>query len=37
MTNHMTGPHLRPGGWSSIAVVAGLAVAVVAAVLTIGP
>jgi hypothetical protein len=37
MTNHVTGPHLPPGAWSSIAVIAGFAVAVVAAALTIGP
>jgi hypothetical protein len=37
MTNPTTGPHLRPGAWSSMAVVAGLLVAVVTAVLTIGP
>ncbi|MCU1472977.1 MAG: hypothetical protein JWQ92_1045 [Amnibacterium sp.] len=37
MTNPTTGPHLRPGAWASMAVVAGLLVAVVTAVLTIGP
>lgn len=37
MMNPTTGPHLRPGAWSSMAVLAGLVVAVVAAILTIGP
>jgi hypothetical protein len=37
MTNPATGPHLRPGAWASLAVLAGLVVAVVAAALTIGP
>jgi hypothetical protein len=34
MTNPTTGPHLRPGAWASIAVMAGFAAAIVAAVLT---
>ena len=37
MTNPTTGPHLPPGTWASMAVLAGLAAAVVAALLTIGP
>jgi hypothetical protein len=37
MTNPTAGPHLPPGAWSSMAVLAGLVVAVVAAILTIGP
>jgi hypothetical protein len=37
MTSPTTGPHLRPGAWSSMAVLAGVVVAVVTAVLTIGP
>jgi hypothetical protein len=37
MTNPTTGPHLPPGAWSSMAVLAGLVVAVVAAIVTIGP
>ena len=37
MTNPTTGPHLPHGAWSSMAVLAGLVVAVVAAMLTIGP
>ena len=36
MTNPTTGPHLPPGAWPSMAVLAGLVVAVVAAMLTIG-
>jgi hypothetical protein len=37
MTNPATGPHLGHGAWTSMAVLAGLVVAVVTAVLTIGP
>jgi hypothetical protein len=37
MMNPTTGPHLPPGAWSSMAVLGGLVVAVVAAILTIGP
>jgi hypothetical protein len=37
MTNPATGPHLGGGAWSTMAVLAGLVVAVITAVLTIGP
>ena len=37
MTDPATGPHLNSGAWASLALGAGLVVAVVAAILTIGP
>lgn len=37
MTNPATGPHLRSGAWASLALAAGLAAAVIVAMLTIGP
>ena len=37
MTNPATGPHLHSGAWASLALSAGFVVAVIAAILTIGP
>jgi len=37
MANPATGPHLRPGAWAPAVALGGLIVAVLAAMLTIGP